>query len=197
MAAVQQIPHLQDAICPAQVQHTCRGTGQPERRLDTLHSAQQSDSCAQECHFDRCQPDRAGLQNWVSSGSRHAHRLVASRQRPLHAVTHGAPALAVLCCSFAYADMTCTERLAVTWTCGAPAACSVLCSSQRRLEEADVVAALLPQGPAPVACAEQDVIKEGGPLQGDHCPCVGLGYGLAVLRVLLTLQARQLAADRN
>ncbi len=57
------------------------------------------------------------------------------------------------------------------------------------------MAALLPQGPAPVARAEQDVIKEGGPLQGDHCPCVGLGYGLAVLWVLLTLQARQLAAE--
>ena len=59
------------------------------------------------------------------------------------------------------------------------------------------MAALLPQGPAPVTSAEQDVVKEGGPLQGDHCPCVGLGDGLAVLWVLLSLQGRQLAAERN
>ena len=59
------------------------------------------------------------------------------------------------------------------------------------------MASLLPQGPAPVAGAEQDVIKEGGSLQGDHRPRVGLGYGLAVLWVLLALQARQLAAERS
>ena len=40
MAAVQQVPHLQNAVCPAQVQHTYRGTGQPERILTdcTAHS---------------------------------------------------------------------------------------------------------------------------------------------------------------
>ena len=40
MAAVQQVPHLQNAVCPAQVQHACRGTGQPERTLTdcTAHS---------------------------------------------------------------------------------------------------------------------------------------------------------------
>ena len=74
-----------------------------------------------------------------------------------------------------------------TWSGGAPAASSVRGRSMGGGEEGPLMLPLLPQGTAPVAHAQQHILKEGGPLQADDGTIVGSHTRLAVVGMLLTL----------